>query len=379
MPVCFFFCVAVLRSGKIFLFAFLITIAGGAYGQNLVPNPGFEEYTSCPGSYSQHAAEFKAKYWKSANRGTPDHFHSCSKGEAGVPYNWAGISDAYEGHGYAGIYVWMIDKSFREYLGCKLLQPLVKDSVYRVRFRFRLSSYSKYSVDRIGLVFSDSSVEASHDKIIKATPSVSVVRDSALTMETGYWETLQQEYRAQGGEQYLVIGNFSSNEATHYYFIQFMPEQQSMLAKSAYYYIDDVSVESKYTAEPEKVSPLPAFAVETVETNKTYVLKNIQFEFDSYRLLYPSFDELEKVVFLMEEHPNVKILLAGHTDDVGGDQYNRTLSRNRAKTVASYLISKGIPASRVEYAGYGKSRPLMEGTSTEVRRINRRVEATFVE
>lgn len=378
MPVCFLFCVTVLRFRRSFLSAFLITLVWGVYGQNLVPNPGFEEYTSCPGSYSQHAAEFRAKNWRSANRGTPDQFHSCSKGEGGVPYNWAGISEAYEGNGYAGIYIWMIDKTFREYIQCKLLQPLVKDSVYKVGFRYRLSSYSKYSVDRIGLVFSDSSVDATHDKVIKATPSLSVVRDSALTMETGYWETLQQEYRARGGEQYLVIGNFSDNAATHYYFIQFMPTQQEMLARSAYYYIDDVSVESKYTAEPEPISPVPAFAVETVETNKTYVLKNIQFEFNSYRLLYPSFAELEKVVSLMEQQPNIKIMLAGHTDDVGGDQYNRTLSRNRAKTVASYLISKGIPANRVEYAGYGKSKPLMEGTSSEVRRINRRVEATFM-
>ena len=366
---------------KIFLTSFLLLYLPVAYAQNLVPNPGFEDYTLCPGDYSQNVAEFRVKYWKSANLGTPDHFHSCSQGEAGVPHNWAGVSQAYEGHGYAGIYVWMNNENnFREYLQCKLLQPLVKDSVYKIEFHFRLSSYSKYSIDRIGLVFSNVPVEAGHDQVIKATPSVSVVQDSALTMKTGYWETLHQEYRANGGEQYLSIGNFSDNATTHHYFIRFMPAQQSMLANSAYYYIDDVSVTPKFLPEAETIAvAIPEFVAENVEANKTYVLKNIQFEFDSYRLLYPSFEELDEVVLLLERHPQIKIQLAGHTDDVGGDQYNRTLSHNRAKSVAAYLTSKGISADRVEHAGYGKSRPLIESTTAEARRINRRVEAKFVE
>jgi OOP family OmpA-OmpF porin len=372
MPVSFF-------SSAFFTF-FLLQLSV-VYSQNLVPNPGFEEYTMCPGDYSQHAAEFRVKHWKSANLGTPDHFHSCSQGEAGVPHNWAGVSEAYEGKGYAGIYVWMNNENnFREYLHCRLLQPLIKDSVYNVRFHFRLSSYSKYSIDRMGLVFSNSPLGAGHDQVIQAAPSVLIVQDSALTMKTGYWETLQQEYRARGGEEYLSIGNFSDNTTTHHYFIRFMPAQQSMLANSAYYYIDDVSVALKFLPAAETIPvTIPEFVAGKVEVNKSYVLKNIQFEFDSYRLLYPSFEELDEVVLLLERHPTVTIVLAGHTDDVGGDQYNLTLSRNRAKTVAAYLVSKGISEKRVEHAGYGKSRPLIKSASAEARRFNRRVEAMFVE
>src|SRR5687768_2852373 len=103
-------------------------IPSPASSQNLIPNPGFEAFSECPGNYSEAAHEFRAEGWRSATMGSPDHFHSCSVGEADVPHNWAGVSEAFEGNGYAGIYLWMNDasNSYREYLQCKLLQPLIK-------------------------------------------------------------------------------------------------------------------------------------------------------------------------------------------------------------------------------------------------------------
>ncbi len=170
-----------------------------AYAQNLVPNPGFEEYSACPGYYSQHPSEFKVTGWTSASAGTPDHFHSCSTGEADVPHNWAGVSEPYEGNGYVGIYTWMNnDYNYREYLQCKLITPLIKDSTYRVEFHFRLSSYSMYAIDRIGLQFADSLVKVKHDKAFRISPDISLVQDSVLTERTGLWEVVNQEYKARG-------------------------------------------------------------------------------------------------------------------------------------------------------------------------------------
>src|SRR5688572_10456416 len=131
---------------KLLLIACLSFSTFSSIAQNLISNTGFEEYTSCPGSYSQAKAEFRVKDWWSATLGTPDHFHSCSHGDAGVPHNWAGISDAYEGKGFAGIYLWMDNEvNYREYLQNKLIEPLLKDSLYNISFRFKLSSYSRYS------------------------------------------------------------------------------------------------------------------------------------------------------------------------------------------------------------------------------------------
>ena len=345
--------------------------------QNLVPNGSFEEYNNCPGTYSQRPSEFRVVSWRPINSGSPDYFNTCSEGEAAVPYNWAGVSDAYEGHGYAGIYTWMnMPKEYREYLHCKLIEPLLKDSLYHIEFHYKLSSYSKFSTDRIALLLSDSLKTFFNDKPLSIPPSVSFVKDSALTPETGAWEIASAEYRAKGHEQFLTIGNFSDNQSTRSYHIQFRPASQPMLANSAYYYIDDVKIIPKYPAVPAAES-IPVFTGGAPELNMVYVLKNIQFEFNSAALMPVSFGELDKVITFLLDHPEISVRLAGHTDDVGEYEYNLGLSANRAKSVAAYLISKGIRGNRVSTVGYGEGRPLVPEDSEAARGLNRRVEIEF--
>lgn len=360
----------------------LLMLAGAfcAQAQNLVPNPGFEEYEACPGNFSEAAHEFRVAPWRAAGTGIPDYFNACSDGEANVPHNWAGVSDAYEGHGYAGIYAWMDrDDPYREYLQCQLLQPLVKDSLYRVEFHYKLSSYSKYSIDRIGLLLTGKPVSERHDDDLRVTPTLSVVRDSALTKTTGLWETASMEYKASGGEQYLVIGNFFSNEATRRYEIRFRPISQVMLAHSAYYYIDGVSVVPKYRLSVNVIAQLPPeFSPASATLNTTYVLKNLQFELDSYKLTPSSFYELDQVADVLIMNPKLKVQFFGHTDDQGSDQYNLRLSHNRAKTAGSYLQTLGISRNRIEVFGYGKQKPLIPETTDQARSVNRRVEIRFI-
>jgi outer membrane protein OmpA-like peptidoglycan-associated protein len=79
------------------------------------------------------------------------------------------------------------------------------------------------------------------------------------------------------------------------------------------------------------------------------VLHNIFFETDSYVLKDESKIELNKLTDFLNQNPSLKILISGHTDNVGSDQHNLTLSDNRAKSVYDYLISNGIAASRLSY------------------------------
>ena len=358
---------------------FLLPLILSAYGlkaQNLVPNGSFEAYSKCPGSYSRMAAEFSVPGWRSISTGSPDYFNSCSEGEAAVPYNWAGVSDPYDGYGYAGIYTWInLPKNYREYLHCKLEAPLVEDSLYQVEFRYKLASYAKYCTDRIGLLLSDSLQTLKHDRLLKMTPTMLALKDSALTAETGGWELATMKYRARGNEQFLTIGNFADNQSTKTYYIRFRPDAEPMLAQSAYYYIDDVKVIPLFTI-PERMVP-PVFTGEDPELNTTYVLKDIQFEFNSYALLPGSYNDLDKVVSWLRDHPDISVRLAGHTDDVGNENYNQVLSANRAGSAAAYLVAKGIPAERIKTEGYGENMPLMEGETEEARSINRRVEIEF--
>lgn len=347
-----------------------------ASAQNVVPNPGFEEFKVCPGSYSRIKEDFLLLHWYSPNEGTPDAFNACGNGEGDVPYNWAGVSEAYEGSGYAGIYLWFYGKNFREYLQCKMQTPLIKDTTYVMSFRYRLSSYSKYSIDRIGLHFSDSAIIVKNDRAWDITPTFQFVSDSALTPTTGLWESAEVEFRAGGTEQYLTVGNFADNQDTRYYEIKHRPGQEFMVKDAAYYYIDDVVVRMKF--DPTEIPPiLASFSHNNVKLNETYVLNNILFEFNSFKLLRRSFGQLEEVVSVMNANADYRLRISGHTDDVGSDNYNLHLSRMRAKTVADYLIQSGISKERIESDGFGKRFPLLDGETEAVRKINRRVELTF--
>jgi OmpA-OmpF porin, OOP family len=366
--------------------AFLI-FASQLYSQNLVPNPGFEEYVTCPGSMSLAPEEFNIPHWKGIGIATPDYFNKCGRGDADVPYNWAGVAEAYEGTGYAGIYTYLnksdtcMDRNnYREYLQCKLLQPLIKDSVYIVEFHFKLSSYSTNAIDRIGLLLEDTMINVRHDNVLRMHPTLSVIRDSALTMTTGLWETARMEYKASGGEQFVVIGNFYDWKATQTYKIQFRPVAEPMLADAAYYYVDDVKVLPRWSEFDKLLAQIiPEFGAETIKPGKSYVLKNIQFEFNSFNLTDESFSELDRVVEFLRKNPSIYIQLSGHTDDQGGDAYNQRLSLNRARSTAEYLVAKGITAHRIEAFGYGKTNPLINALTEEARKINRRVEIRFLD
>ena len=157
---------------RLAIFLFLLCSVSAVQGQNLVPNGGFENHRACPGDYTQDPAEFYVDSWSSPNIGTPDYFNVCSHGEADVPHNWAGVSDPYEGVGYAGLYMWFAtSKNYREYLQAELSESLVKDTLYYLEFHYKLSSYSKYSIDRIGLLLTDSLVRLKNDRPFKVRPT----------------------------------------------------------------------------------------------------------------------------------------------------------------------------------------------------------------
>ena len=80
----------------------------------------------------------------------------------------------------------------------------------------------------------------------------------------------------------------------------------------------------------------------------------------------------------MNDNPNIKVQISGHTDNTGTDEYNMQLSLDRAKAVADYLISKGIDAKRLTWRGYGASKPVADNTTEEGRAMNRRTEFTVV-
>ncbi len=362
-----------LLGGVLWLFSFTLC------SQNLVPNPGFEEFTRCPWGFSANRKDFRIHGWESPTSGTPDHFHSCSAGDSDVPVNWAGNSNAHSGKGYAGIYVWSTGHNYREYLQGELAEPLKPGERYIVEFYFKLASYSVYAINRMALALSTERINVTHDRIIEILPVLSVEKDTAITEFTGSWERGCMEYVAKGGERYVLIGNFFTNQQTKATRLPFRHGLSPMLNTASYYYIDDVLVMS---SDSSRHTVIPAETIklnnEIFELNRDYTLKDIKFEFDSYVIHPSSNDELNKVVAYLKAHPEIAIRLSGHTDFKGTDEYNLTLSRNRTKSIAEFLIGKGIEPDRIVSYGFGKSRPLNLEKTEDAAKINRRVELRFV-
>ncbi|MGQ1891226.1 OmpA family protein [Thermophagus sp. OGC60D27] len=115
-------------------------------------------------------------------------------------------------------------------------------------------------------------------------------------------------------------------------------------------------------------------ALQPIKQGALVRLENVFFETDSYNLKSQSTIELQEVVSFLKKNPMVKIRIEGHTDNVGTEKYNLQLSINRAKSVYQYLVNQGIDKTRLEYQGYGYSKPVDTNETEEGRANNRRTE-----
>lgn len=105
-----------------------------------------------------------------------------------------------------------------------------------------------------------------------------------------------------------------------------------------------------------------------------FVMRNINFEFDSAILKETSFNEIDSLAVFMTENLGISIEISGYTDDSGDAAHNYTLSLDRANSVKEALVERGIADDRMSVVGYGESRPLVPNDSEKNKALNRRVE-----
>lgn len=106
-------------------------------------------------------------------------------------------------------------------------------------------------------------------------------------------------------------------------------------------------------------------------------LPSINYDFDSIRPPEYAYPLLDKVVLVMTEHENLHLILEGHSDVLGSDEYNFWLSGARASALKSYLVSRGINAERIRVHAHGNTRPVTLDQSSAGRLANRRVDMSF--
>ncbi len=125
--------------------------------------------------------------------------------------------------------------------------------------------------------------------------------------------------------------------------------------------------------------------LDRLEKNKIFVLQNIYFGLDSADIRPAAALELNKLVQLLNDNPEIKIEMGSHTDSTASDSYNLQLSQRRARSTVNYLIKKGIDEKRLVAQGYGESKPVARNTNPdgtdnpEGRQRNRRTEFKILE
>ncbi len=129
--------------------------------------------------------------------------------------------------------------------------------------------------------------------------------------------------------------------------------------------------------EPERIAPpqpAPVAAAPILQADSLITLNEFLFETNSYKLKGQHFASLDSLGKFLRAHPTLEVFVSGHTDNVGTERHNVSLSLRRAETVAEYLIDRGATFDRVTFEGFGSSKPIA-GNDTETGRAkNRRVE-----
>lgn len=128
--------------------------------------------------------------------------------------------------------------------------------------------------------------------------------------------------------------------------------------------------------QAEELRQIEGIEVErTAEDQINVRLKNdVLFDFDSAALRSESRETLRELADVFERYPDQMVSVEGHADSQGEDDYNQRLSERRARAVADYLASQGVPRSAITAMGYGETRPRASNTTAEGRQLNRRVE-----
>ena len=132
--------------------------------------------------------------------------------------------------------------------------------------------------------------------------------------------------------------------------------------------------------EPEPVfvppPPPPPPPPKPVIIEKGRQTLDVKFNFDKSTIKEGYYNDIDDLSRVMKDYPDLNVVLEGHTDSIGSDAYNKTLSQERSDAVKQYMVEKnGIDTNRIKAIGYGEERPIASNDTKEGRLQNRRVEA----
>ena len=352
----------------VFVMMLLASAVFAQEGVNLVQNGSFEEMDKKPKRLGKIDA---ATGWISPTGVRADVFVDGKFEEIGVPMNVYGKESAKEGENYAGITVYSFGQKIpRSYATVKLNSPMKKGMKYCVEYYVSLAECSKYAINSVSAKFSKKSYGTDTKLPIYDEPSISPFSDDAITARYN-WTKVCGIYKADGGERWLTMGNFMSDENTKGSSVRMKKDKDwdfkvDEIAAS-YYYIDDISVRLLDEEKGDKCACDYGQEMETYSTTvyeRSVVLNDemsvnemieayqLFFAFGKDKLSTEGIDALEFITGIMKENADIVLQINGHNnvqEDIVGkkNDYYADMDIKRIGAVMKYFIDAGIDESRL--------------------------------
>jgi hypothetical protein len=228
-----------MRTGLLILLILLLTQV--TFAQNIVPNGSFEVYDTCPNNINGGLVRY-AIPWINPTHATPDYYNACdSSGTFDVPWNSSGgHQNAYEGNAYIGLVMYVDTPSvnLREYTQVQLITSLQADSCYKLSFNVSIGDLADYyQVTNFDAYFSPTAISSTSMTLLAYMPQF-VFDDPGGIGDTSSWSKVEGIFQAQGGENYMTIGNFHDDSST----VKITYDPSALYGAYAYYFIDSVSL-----------------------------------------------------------------------------------------------------------------------------------------
>ena len=343
---------------------FIAFTLNGFTQTNLVPNHRFDNIDK----KVKDAGEIeKAIPWTAATAGDPDLFTTNTKvDEVKAPLNSLGEQRAYRGENYAGLVAYKYkDANVREYLQVQLTQPLDSAKTYCVEFYISLADLSKYAVDGMGAYLSKDRIKTDNWNVLNVeaqiqNPSKRVLQDAIE------WEIICSEFTANGGEEYLTIGNFKKDDDLIVQKVKKPKSIRGIQNTYGYYYIDEVSIIEKSEFGAKGCECEKKINMGKVVNDMNYVYSKVEQEeqlekspaefIEKTVIKFAEFSselagkekiEAERVAKLLKSNKTLKfeIIASGHSEEIEKDA---EILNKRAKVVYDIIVNYGVAKSQIQ-------------------------------
>ncbi|MEM6342710.1 MAG: OmpA family protein [Bacteroidota bacterium] len=200
-----------------------------------------------------------------------------------------------------------------------------------------------------------------------------VVRDKVTQLPIPY--ATVELFKINEDQTITKIQDFSTGQDASYEFPLKVDTYYKVLGNAKEYLANEEEFNTMDVMEDTDLEKNIDIELDPIDITTTFTLQNVYYDFDEYYLRADALEELQNLLKIMRQNPNITILLEAHTDSNGSEPYNVELSNNRARAVIKYLAQNGIDPGRVAWLGYGESRLLIYPEMTdEDEQANRRTE-----